>query len=302
MKHSIPGRQVYAWLAVAISAPLAHFSGLGWLAVLLAAGAMLPLTLLFPEGWQKLGKIVSALEMAWLVPVLGELLRFSGAYWPSSKNEVVVPLVLLALAALSGSGEKAARAGAVLFWALILMYAPVLLAGAATVEYEWLDGRAESWKAGLLMALLLPSLAGLWCADGKGRISATVSYGLFALLLSVLNQGVLSGPVAAAQETAFYEAGRTLRLGGITRLEPMVSVAVTFGWYALASFLISTGVRLGSRLKIPERVSIWVLAVSVGAYIVLGLSTPGIALITGCIAAWILVPMLHAGNFQKSKK
>ena len=56
---------------LAVTAPLAHCAGVGYVAVLLAAGAMLPLTVVSRDGLKRISKPEALVELVWLGLVLG---------------------------------------------------------------------------------------------------------------------------------------------------------------------------------------------------------------------------------------
>ena len=285
-----------------MSAPLSHYGNAGWLAVLLAAGAMLPLTMLFPEGWRNMGRVVSLIQAVWISVVLAELIRTSGACWPGGKGEWVVPLTLLAASGLAGTGEKAARICATLFWLLAALYLPILFGAAAQLEPEWLEASAQEWNAELLVTLLLPGLSGSWLSNQKGKLSVVVGLGVFAVVVAALIQAVLSVKVGMQVRDPLYEVGRTLRMGGISRFEPLVSVAKTLGWYGLCSYLIRSGTSLAGKCAIPEKWAGWgIVAVSAGV-ILFTSGVDGRVLIGGCVALWILAPMVCEKRSQKTRK
>lgn len=295
--HKLCPRQLWAWITAAVSAPLAHYSGAGWFAVLLAAGAMLPLTLLSSEGWRSLSKVEAALEFAWIIMVLAALIPGSGAYWSGAQTQWVVPLTMLALAALSGSGERAARVGATLFWILILMYLPLIFAGVVRMKFEYLTPIAGEWTAGLLLTLLIPGLAGVWKEDGHGACLWTLGIGVLAAALAVMSQGILSGAVAMTEEAPFFELSRNLG-----RFEPLVAAALTFGWYQFASFLMNAAAMLGTKFGLNEK---WGRRIVFGgaAFLVLyGVQMDGIILTILGLSFWVLVPMLHTKKLSKKSE
>lgn len=302
LDHKISPSQFWAFLAVAMSAPLSHYANAGWLAVLLAAGAMLPLTMLFPEGWRNMGRVVSLIQVVWISVVLAELIRTSGACWPGGKGEWVVPLTLLVAVGLAGSGEKAGRICATLFWLLAALYAPVLFGAAAQLEPEWLEASAREWNAELLVTLLLPGLSGIWISNQKGKLSVIAGLGLFAVILAALIQAVLSVNVGIQVRDPLYEVGRTLRMGGISRFEPLVSVAKTLGWYGLCSYLVRSGTSLAGKWAIPEKWAGWLIVAISAGVIVFALRVDGRILVGGCVVLWILVPMVCEKRSQKTRK
>ena len=217
-------KQRTLWLLAAMAAPLAHFSGTGWMATLLASAAILPLSLL-PKSWETTSKSMALVRILWLGAVAGILLRGSGAYWPS-KNEVVVPLTLLAMAAVTNS-SAAPRIGAVLALVMGLLAIPLAVSGAARIEPGWLKPFPGSWSWGLALTLLLPNLP----AAKSGTVRGTACVGLVAVLLSALVQGTIGVSVAVSVPDPFYQTARTLGY-----LEPVAAAAVTLGWYAVAVY------------------------------------------------------------------
>ena len=120
-------KQSQIWLLAALAAPIAHFSGCGWLTVLITAALVLPLAIL-EKDWS-FPRPVAFVQILWLGIVAGSLQPGAAACWPSD-NSVAVPLTLLTLAALTGAA-KAPRIGAVLAFAMGLLALPVALSGAA---------------------------------------------------------------------------------------------------------------------------------------------------------------------------
>ena len=93
------GKQHTLWLLAALAAPIAHYSGSGWLMSGLAALAVLPLTRI-PKSWEGLTRGMAFAQILWLGLVAGLLLPGSAACWPSEQDKAV-PLTLLTLAALT---------------------------------------------------------------------------------------------------------------------------------------------------------------------------------------------------------
>ena len=249
-------KQRTLWLLAAMAAPLAHFSGTGWMATLLASAAILPLNLL-PKSWETTSKSMALVRILWLGAVVGILLRGSGAYWPS-KNEVVVPLTLLALAAVTNS-SAAPRIGAVLALVMGLLAIPLAVSGAARIEPGWLKPFPGSWSWGLALTLLLPNLP----AAKSGTVRGTACVGLVAVLLSALVQGTIGVSVAVSVPDPFYQTARTLGY-----LEPVAAAAVTLGLYAVAVYHLESAKIIAAESEMGR---IWatVLVTGTGAAMVL---------------------------------
>lgn len=220
-------KQHTLWLLAALSAPLAHFSGAGWLTALLASAAVLPLSLL-PKSWKEMPKPLAVAQILWLGSVAGALLSGSAAYWPSD-NDLVVPLTILALAAFTDS-VAAPRIGAVLALCIGLLSVPAAVSGAVRIEPAWLRPEMGEWPWALSLTLLLPNLP----TGGDNRRSPVYA-GIAAVLLSALTQGTISANVASTVPDPFFQTARTLGY-----LEPVIAAAMTLGWYAVTVYLLES--------------------------------------------------------------
>ena len=281
-------KQHTLWLLAAMSAPLAHFSGSGWLVTAMAASAVLPLTLL-PKAWDGMPKPLLLLQLLWLGTVAGALLTGSAVYWPSD-NDLAVPLTILALAALTGV-PAAPRIGALLALCMALLTIPAAVSGAARLEPEWLRPTVGEWPWGLTLALLLPCLP---AAKESGKHGAVLG-GLLALALSVLVQGTISPQVAASVSDPFYQSARTLGY-----LEPILAVGITLGWYALTIYLLQSARTIASEGGMNEIwASVLVLGTAAGTVLLrVQLQTPFWALLSTFL--WVLSPFLT--KIKKVKK
>ena len=241
-------KQQTLWLLAALAAPAAHFSGSGWVMSLAAAAAVLPLTRI-PKAWDGLSKPMAALQTVWLGAVTGMLLPAAAAYWPSD-NDLAVPLTVLALAAVTNAAA-APRVGAVLALCMGLLAIPGAVSGAAHLEPGWLRGWVAPWSWGLTLALLLTNLP----AGGGGKRNAVYA-GILAAALSALVQGTISAGVAASVSDPFYQTARTLGY-----LEPVISAAMTLGWYAMADYLLQSAriIASGSGMR-----DMWATVLAVG--------------------------------------
>ena len=274
-------KQNTVWLLAALTAPLAHFSGSGWLTAVLTAFIVLPLALL-PKDWTDLNKPLATIQIGWLGAVAGSLLTESSAYWPSD-NHWAVPLTILALAAWTGTAA-APRIGAVIALCMALLSIPTVLSAAAHIEFAWLAPGLGEWSWGLTLALLLPNLP---AGEGSGR-KGILYGGLLAAGLSALVQGIISANVAGAVNDPFYQTARTLGY-----LEPVVASAVTSGWYAMTAYLLQSAKIIAKESGMEE---LWasVLATGTATIFVLAkrqLHTPFWTILTAFL--WVLNPFLR---------
>lgn len=267
------------WLLAALSAPLAHFSGSGWLTAALAACAVLPLSLV-PKDWSDLGKTQASIQILWLGAVAGTLLSQSSAYWPSD-NHWAVPLTILALTAWTDAAS-APRIGAVIGFCVALLVIPIAISAATHIEPQWLDPTIGKWPWGLTLVLLLPNLP-----TGEGSGKSILYGGTLAVLLSALVQGTISLKVAGMVDGPFYEAARTLGY-----LEPVIASAVTLGWYAMSAYILQSARFLAEKSDI-DGVRACVLTIGTATIFVMAkrqLNTPFWTILSAFL--WVMIPFL----------
>ena len=282
-------KQHTLWLLAAASAPLAHYSGCGWLTALVTAAVILPLTML-PKSWEGMPRTLALVQILWLGAVAGLLLQNSAAYWPSD-NRLVVPLTLLPLAAVTRN-QSAPRLGPVLAYCIALLALPVAVSGAVRLEPQWLKETSEGWPGFLAPVLLLPSLPGA----GEGhRGQQGIFLGLTAGAVSFLVQGILSPAVAGSVPDPFYQTVRTLGY-----LEPVAAVGMTLGWYALTIYLLNSASQIAENAEISRKLTP-VLTTGTALGVLLSKWQPGVLI---CMVLstflWVLAPFVT--KIKKSKK
>ena len=118
-------------------------------------------------------------------------------------------------------------------------------------------------------------------------------------MLGVLVQGNLSVSAAGKLRAPFYEMARSLRLGSLSRLEPVGSVMLTLGWFALALYLLMSAKTLLERAEIPSEQALF--ACKIALFFALLLQETGNTAALSCAAMilWFAVPFL---NFKISRK
>lgn len=214
---------------LALSAPLAHYGGRGYMAVILAAIAILPLTVLAGDGLKRISKAEAVAELVWTGVVLGSLIGVSGANWPGNRSEIVVPLGILPLALISGRGERSEQTCATLFRIVMIPGILVLVKLIGTAELKWMAPEPGNWTPGLVVSLLYPALNG---AVGGTKVRTAWYTALLAGLLALMIQSGIGMIPAENMDSPLYELGRCVGTGGF---EIIVSVLLTFGWYGFAS-------------------------------------------------------------------
>lgn len=271
-------KQHTLWLLAAIAAPIAHFSGSGWLTGAITALLVLPLTLL-PRHWE-LPKPIAILQILWFGVVAGDLLPGSAAYWPSD-NLIVVPLTILALAALTDH-HAAPRIGAVLALCMALLSVPVWISAASRIEPEWLTPTLKPWSPGLTLTLLLPMLP---AAGTEQRGRRATGAALLTIVLCALVQGTV-GSIEA--EDPFYQTARTL-----SHMEPVVASALTLGWYALTCFLLQNAGTIAKSSGLKPQTARILASASAAIAIFLPCKPNGTLVIAITVLLWLILP-LHA--------
>lgn len=300
-REEVHPKSVQAWLAVAMFAPLAHYSEGSWPLLLVLSLAAAGITGLFPNGIRCDHKILNLLEVVWILILSGQYMALSSAYWPGEKSDLVIPGVLLLLAAFAVSGRPD-RTGAVLLWLLILLLIPFGLAAGKDGELKWVLPEKLQCSAWVVPVLLLPS-AVRWCmAEGKVERINWIIY-LPGLCTWCATAVVLSPKFAAEQKLPFRELSRSLTIGAGSRFESLASVAITLGWFALAALFLKLASGCLEKLGVKKKAAPWVAVIPA---IVLSwmkvqinpLIAAGITLIL-----WVIAPILHCRkNSKKSEK
>lgn len=285
-------KQHTLWLLAAIAVPTAHFSGCGWLASLVTALVILPLSLI-PKDWEGLPKPLTLLQILWLGAAAGILLQNSAAYWPSS-NDSVVPLVLLALAAATPC-SSAPRIGAVLCFCMALLALPAAISGAVHIEPRWLKPDLKVWPTGLALALLLPNLP---AAESRKKGKSVLAAGVLSVALALLIQGVMTTAVASTLRDPFYQTARTLG-----HLEPMVASGVALGWYAMTSLFLTSAQLIAKKQGMGRILTnVLLLGTSTGA-VIFQWQPDGVFVLVLSLFLWVLEPFLRKMNgSEKSEK
>lgn len=284
-------KQHTLWLLAAMAAPIAHFSGGGWLSGVLAALVLLPLTFL-PRSWE-FSKPVAVAQLLWLGIVTGLLLPGSAAYWPSD-NTTVVPLTILFLAALTGN-HAAPRIGAVLAMCMALLSIPVWISAASRIEPSWLAPAARPWPWSLSLVMLLPALPASG-EGGKGRRGISVL--VLTVTILALVQGTIGSNAAFSLQDPAYQTARSLG-----HMEPVAASALTLGWYALSSMLLQSAFVTAERSGISRK---WASVLVQGTTTVLVLfpQQPDARFVSVIsLFLWVITPFVRKiSDFEKTQK
>lgn len=297
--ETITYRRLWAWLLVAMFAPLAHFSGGSWLAVLIAGVICCCALALIPhyEGAVVNSRALCLIEYVWALLLLGQFAPLSAQYWPGRGSGFVIPAVLLILAAYADS-RRPSRVAGVIFWVLVILLIPIIVAGGKDVDPRWLIPEDMALSPLLIPVLLLPFAARFLPTrhrEGYGWYPWVI---LLALILSLMTNGVLSHRTATAVQTPFRELSRSLTLGAASRFESLVSALITIGWFGLYSLLLRIANVLGYRAGITLKENSYVnAAVAIAiSYIV---RIPGSIVFAVTLLLWIVLPFAHGKIISK---
>lgn len=291
-------RQKNAWLLTAMMAPLAHAAGAGWLSMTLAAGALLPFSLL-PGRFEGLSKPVLWLEWGSVVLAAALLMPASGAYWPARASEIAIPVTLLVLAGLTENVRRGSNVAGVLCWMTMGLFLFISYMGIQGVHLEWLKPEPIPWNQTLMLTMLVPRLALLWEMPRKKSEATYLWIGVIGLFLGILVQGNLSVQVAQAEEAPFYLMARSLRMGSLSRLEPVVSLALTFSWFCLSLYLVMAGKSFLRMAGEGSKPALWGTVGAMCGAIAFNMQDRLRIVQIAAVILWIVMPCLH---FQKRSK
>lgn len=292
-------KQICAWTAAGMLAPLAHVSGAGWQAMAAACVVLLPLGMAARSGWKNMGKMLLTVELIWLVAMMAHLLRASGLYWPA-KNRLAVPVTLLIVAVSVYQVRKAAKVGAVLLCSMVVLFVPVLLCGISDVETAWLHPEWNDWAWELIPVLLLGGIGGLW-HTGQGKHGRSILLiGVYGIAAALITQGVLSMGICAREKAPLYVLAQTLHIGGLSRFEALVSTAVTLGYYATTSLMLCAGIEMAQGLGMSPRTGAAVVAAGVISVWLSGVEISAGVAAVGPLILWGFAPLVCVK--KKSKK
>lgn len=306
-KEETPARR-YAWLTVSMCAPLVQVAGgSNWITVLVTGVICFVLAAVVLAFEMKVSvKWLLLLQLLWLSVAASEIASWTTAYWPQYQSFPVVPLTLITVAYLAARGgvDRASRAGAVLFWFLLLLYGTVMVAGIKEVELKWLVPGDITLKPRLAIILLLPLLMAFHGKSPQKIWKPLTGILLFGLTVSVITAGVLSQKAAEESVSAFYEVSRSLSLLGIVeRFESVVAAALTLGYFCTLCYIFSTAAQITGKIKSGwEKQGASICAVVGSVLLFAGINIPPELLLSGCVVMWVLVPVFSTVIGRKKQK
>ncbi len=308
-EHDVNVRCLWAWIFVAVSAPLAHMAGhWDWLTVGIASvicATLCAVVLHLSDRHRIRRPWYSGLQTLWLVVVMSAMLRWSASCWPTGRSFPLVPLTLLILALFAAwdGALRASRTTSVLFWFIALLYNVVLAAGTKNLTLTYMIPRLQLPGGSLIMLLLLPSVGAFLPCKKRLRILPLLLIAAFSVVVSAWTIGTLSPMAAKAVEQPFYVFSRSLSLQGIAeRFESLVSVALTMGYFTLFVYLLSGVYHLTEDIFPGQgKKGIAIAGAAAAALMLAAPNIPEIIMAAGAFALWILLPVIVKIFWKKSK-
>ncbi|MGM9600619.1 MAG: hypothetical protein ACI3W5_03390 [Faecousia sp.] len=306
--HEISPKAFTAWLATAMLGPVAMVSAVSsWSSVLVSSilcGVLCAFIYRCCDGGMRKHKLYSGLALIWNVYAAAVVANWGSICWPGKGGQVVVPLVLIALAAISAyNGTRGASSvGAALCPLCAIIFAVVLACGVGNLQWHRITLSTAAPGGMLLFVFLLPLAAVAIPRQRGAKIGgALAGIAVFAVLISVAVIGTLSLPVALTREDAFYEFSKSLQIfSAVQRFESIAAVAVTLSVYAMLSLLLSAVGELGESIYAKSGKWIVLGGAAVSAIIVVmgyGISSKYVAILS--LLVWAIGNVLNQAFPEK---
>lgn len=310
LNKKVPAHILTVWLAVAMSAPFAYLAGrqssIAVLGSSALSGVLLWLTQSRPSERLLRSRILCVIEFIFLAVACAVTANWSAQAWPAAQSYPAVPLLLLALATISGfcGTDKASKGIGILFWICAILYGALLILGSRNVQLQYFRLAWETPAPAAWFVLLLPCVIRfIPGAHIKGRFSPVLVF-LILIVFGLWTEGNLSTEAAMQVDWPFYRAGESIHLFGIAnRVEAFISVGATVGYYALLSLLIHAGSSLAQRVKSGwGRWGAAAMGLLAASAVLLPLQIPYFVLAVSAFVLWIALPVLLSFFPEKSRK
>lgn len=327
MTDKISVRQTAAFAVVSASAPVSVICGsLPWRWVLAAtlpatavvAGLMwqfrrLPEPMGLAEATKRaFGRPVLVAEALWIVLLLSRVAAQSVFAFPMDECFPFVPMVILLLAGFATyKGVCAAvRCIGVLFLFAVTLYVAIGLFSLSSVRTRELTpwgGVHDALPA--FLVLLLP-VSALYLGkrvqtEQKGDVRILLLLPVLAVSVALLTAGVCGQAVVRSDRTSFYLLAQSLSIFGvIERIEPLLSVVLTIGFFALSTSLLCAGTEileqlLGSANRKTGTLGLTAAAAG-GVFFVDRI--PAAFWIAASIVFWVVIPAMAQGIVAGKKE
>ena len=304
-RNKVSAGQLAAWsFSAAVPVLIQLLGGGSWIWV--AAGAVVSLWLtvrVWQSGWSPIAWIRPFLFI-YVVLLLGTLLGQSAESWPTGSREVLPYLLLLLGIWSARKGQSvAARVGAVLYWAVVILYLVVIGAGLKDLRLQWLY---PQWTGDLRLGyavFLVPPMSAYLLKGRSAEKRKWMLAGLVVVVAAVVTAGVLSPNLAENTLNAFYEMSRGIQVLGVARrLEALISAGMTVGWFSLISLLlVLCGAIAEDIFGGSGKWGVWGGAAGAAAMLLCGLHIPAWMLLSVGTVFWVVTPLLTQGLESEKK-
>lgn len=305
-REKIGVKRLNAWVFAATVPVLVRLlSGSGWVSAGVLVSLAVAAVALQDRRGREPAKWQCPFYIIYIVLLLTALLPLAADSWPSGETEEAVWMILLLLAAVSaGKGPMAASAvGAVLFWVVLILYGLLFLVGIKDVRPEWLKPQ-WTMPQPLAMAVLLIAPGSCYLTERRGENRRAFRLAAVTVTAAAaLTAGVLSPWVAVECTDAFYVMSRSGSIEGIAgRLEPLVSAAMTVGWFALVNLLLTQcGALTEKAFGRGGKAGVWLAAAATAIGCLCGLHISGWLLLGAGTVFWVFLPALPQGLGPEKK-
>jgi len=304
--NKITPSQTTAWLLTATVAPILCIAGkTDWLPTLVSAlvCGVITIACLRLE-WEYAPHWLCVVELIWLVVMLAGIAQQSSTCWAVTGDEWQIAAVLLLLAGFSAQkgASPAARVGATLIWLILPVLGIVLAAGTTQINLEWVDNQFQMPHGLLISLLLIPALGIFLPRHTRKGGWAILALGIIAVVGAVIMDGVMGKQVSANTANAIYEFSKGVNLFGVAeRFEALVACALTSGWFALLSMLLSVAYHLTERM-VPHRGQwgIWI-CIALSLLLLCNLHISAVLMGLGSLIFWGFLPVLTQGIVKLKK-
>jgi len=293
--NKITATQWTIWIITALLGPIIFFAKGDWFGTLIVGCVFTALSWVvcrYGKHWR--GSVYCIFQIVWISILLSQLLLNSADCWPTAQKPIpIIPITMLLLAGAAAlKGEKSAANGVgVLFWVASVLLGAVIISGIGDVKLSFLSPTQQLQSNWFILAFLLPASVSFIKRENSSVIPF-IAVVLIAVSICLWIGGILSAEVAKDIAWPFYEAAKSVQLLDIAqRLEALVSVGVTVGYYALFSLLLC---EVGSIGKIMGH-ELGAIAASTIISVCLVLSRIRIGLVVifaACMIFWVILPLL----------
>ena len=292
MNSKISSKCISLWILGALIAPtLTIAAGIPWIDMLSMAAVFSVISIAILSGTRnvvRFGKWFSILECVWLGIVCGTFARMARFGWDDGNVQLVVPLVLLVIAAFAAQNgsQRAARQSGSILWITGVTVMIVLCAGLGEIKWELPQpGKQPMWEMG--MVFLLPCAAVFLPTENKKKLRITIG---ISLLLATAAAVIVSGSTKDLRQP-FYEYSKSIQiLGSARRFEALVSCAMTAGWFSLLTVLLCGAGEL-NRGHLGCKRGVWMTAAIAAVSVLCNLSIPWNWAVFLTLLFWGVIPL-----------